>query len=136
MKDILEMLESATAGGRNLDALIEVEHRRFEAYAVGLNDKQRAHWKPVGAKGEVEEGVTRYHPPMYSFNIDDALRLLPDGWEAILYTGNGTAELYDPKLRPRKGIRERAKAATVALAICAAALRARAAVTSGDRDLG
>lgn len=136
MKELLEMLEDATSGGRNLDALIEVEHRRFEAYAVGLNDKQRAHWRPVGAKGDVEEGGARYHPPMYSFNIDDALRLLPEGWKAILYTETGTAELYDPRLKPRKGILERAQAATVPLAICAAALRARASVSNGERRDG
>lgn len=133
MQDLIDRLEKAASGGRDLDALVEIEHRRFEAYAVGLNDKQRAHWRPVGTKGEVEEGGTRYHPPLYSFNIDDALRLIPEGWQAILYTENGTAELYNPKLKLRKGIRERARAATIPLAICIAALRARASVPNGDR---
>lgn len=129
MKELIEKLQKAKSGGRDLDALVEIEHRRFEAYAVGLNDKQRAHWKPVGNAGEVEEGGTRYHPPLYSFNVDDALRLVPEGWQAILYTENGTAELYDATLAKRKGVRERAAAATLPLAICAAALRARAIVS-------
>jgi len=126
MQDLIERLEKSKSGGRDLDALVEIEHRRLEAYAVGLNDKQRAHWRPVGTKGEVEEGGCRYHPPTYSFDIDAALRLVPEGWHAILYTENGTAELYNAKLKKRVGIRERSQAATVPLAICAAALRARA----------
>lgn len=135
MQELLERLEKSKSGGRDLDALVEIEHRKLEAYAVGLTDEQRAHWRPVGGNGEVEEGGTRYHPPLYSFNIDDALRLIPDGWKAILYTENGTAELYDAKLEKRQGIRERSQAATLPLAICAAALRARFAVmqSNGDR---
>lgn len=132
LTELTERLEKAKSGGRDLDALIEIEHRRFQAYEVGLTDKQRAHWRPVGNKGEVEEGGTRYHPPLYSFNIDDALRLVPDGWQAILYTENGTAELYATNMKKRAGIRERAQSSTLALAICAVSLRARATLSNTD----
>lgn len=77
MRELLTKLEHATSGDRTLDALIEVEVRRFEAYRVGLNDEQRAIWKPVGDKGEVEEGGSRYHSPAYTFSMTEADRILP-----------------------------------------------------------
>lgn len=79
---LIERLERSVVGSRELDALIECEVRRWQAYAVGLNDEQRSHWKPIGTKGEVidHQGFTRYHPPTYSFSIDAAMTLVPQGW--------------------------------------------------------
>ena len=81
MNKLIEQIEKATGPNRALDALIEVEVRRWQAYDAGLNDEQRAHWKPVGTKGEVEEGGCRYHAPTYTFEIDKALELVPKGWQ-------------------------------------------------------
>jgi hypothetical protein len=75
--ELIARLEAATEPSRALDAAIEVEVRRFQAYAAGLNDDQRAKWQPIGTKGEVCEGGTRYHAPSYTFSVDIALSLLP-----------------------------------------------------------
>lgn len=133
MEKLIEMIESAASGGRNLDALIEVEVRRWQAYEVGLNDKQRAHWKPIGNKGEIicTQGITRYHPPLYSFNIDAAAELVPEGKAWTL--GQNVHHLYwqasinatdDDGAPFSLGCSNATK--TAALALCAAALRARA----------
>jgi hypothetical protein len=137
MEALIKMLEKATAPSRELDALIEVEHRRLEAYAVGLNDKQRAHWKPVGAKGEVEEGGTRYHSPTYTASIDAALTLKPKDSAATITDGLfGMARI---SLKPKKKecwgtsplfVCERAS--TPAIALCIAALNARSGANASS----
>lgn len=81
MDRLIAILADAKGPSRDLDALIEIEVRRFQAYAAGLNDKQRAHWVVFGNKGEIEEGGCRYHAPTYSFSLDAAVKLIPDGWE-------------------------------------------------------
>lgn len=78
--DLFEKIETAPAPNRLLDAMIECELRRFQAYDAGLDDKMRAKWKPIGVKGEVQDATTRYHAPEYTFALDCALRLLPPGF--------------------------------------------------------
>lgn len=147
MLALIQQIEAAEAPTRILDALIEVEVRRWQAYAIGLSDEQRAHWKPVGTRGEVEEGGTRYHAPMYTFEIDAALRLVPQGWQwqvsnrapkphagraYINNRENHFAGLSATKLNPKyRG--DEATAYTPALALCAVSLRARISETSGQR---
>jgi hypothetical protein len=130
---LLDLAERCGTGpSRALDALIEVEVRRWQAYAIGLNDEQRAHWKPVGTKGEVEEGGTRYHPPTYTFTIDAAMMLVPEGCavrKEWLPAGSWPARCFIHKDQSMPIHNEdfsfRAIGKTEALAVCAAALRAR-----------
>jgi len=147
MNKLIEQIENATEPNRALDALIEIEVRRWQAYEVGLNDKQRAYWKPVGTKGEVEEGGCRYHAPMYTFEIDKALELVPAGWEWLVsnrapkpragraYINNKElhfAGIGGTKANP-KYAGDETTAATPALALCAVALRVRAgALPNGE----
>ena len=151
MMNLIEAIERAKEPSRSLDALIEVEVRRWQAYEAGLNDKQRAHWKPVGDKGEVicTQGITRYHPPIYTFEIDKALLLVPEGWEWLVSNRApkplaGRAYLNNRQLhfaglggmRPNPKYKgDEVTAATPALALCAAALRVRAGNRS-DRVSG
>jgi hypothetical protein len=148
MMDLIEAIEKAEGPGRMLDALIEVEVRRWQAYEAGLNDDQRAHWKPVGTKGEVEEGGCRYHSPTYTFEIDRALLLVPGGWQwqvsnrapkprqgrayinnkELLFAGIG-GQKPNPKYRG-----DETTAATPALALCAAALRVRSGLVSSHQS--
>src|ERR1700753_1864015 len=108
-------IEKADEPNRTLDARIELEVRRWEAYAIGLNDEQRAQWKPVGTKGEVEEGGTRYHSPTYAFHVDEALKLIPKG-SGMNLQGNGNCWYAVVHGQYSAACR------TPALAICAAAL--------------
>jgi len=79
MKDLIERLEKASNHSRQLDAEIEVEVRRFQAYQAGLSDEQRAPWRVVSPLGEVGDGPCRYHAPCYTSELSCAYRLLP--WE-------------------------------------------------------
>lgn len=148
MTNIIEMVEKADGPNRMLDALIEVEVRRWQAEASGLDEKHWATWHPVGSKGEVicGQGLTRYHPPTYTFEIDHALLLVPTGWEwqvsnrapkphagrayinnkELHFAGMG-GQTPNPKYRG-----DETTAATPALAMCAVALRVRSAMRQGE----
>lgn len=126
---LIEKLEKATEGSRELDALIECEARKLQAYALGLSDKVRSHWNPVGSKGEVicTQGITRYHAPMYSTSIDAAMTLKPTDancYGVDIYDDH--AEAYFGRNRVKEGhwLIE-AEAKTPALALCIAALKSR-----------
>jgi hypothetical protein len=65
--------------------------------------------------------------PAYTESIDAALKLAPDGWKAILYTETRVAELYPKKgVKRPAGSQARGNGSTLPMAICIAALRARA----------
>jgi hypothetical protein len=123
LSEIIERVEKAGGQSRELDALIECEVRRLQAYAVGLSDETRAHWNPIGSKGEVidNQGLCRYQSPAYTSSIDTALTLLPEGWEWELswIYGRACAKLGDPVLSID------CDGSTPALALVAACLKAR-----------
>lgn len=142
---LIERLEKVAGGSRALDALIECEVRRFQAYAAGLTDEHRSHWKPVGDKGEVidDQGFTRYHAPLYSQSVDAAMTLVPHGWccgfeHAGRFDRNPNSEAwcwpYNSDFEPDwqngdEGYRSAPDAhrgvGTPAIALCIAALKAR-----------
>jgi hypothetical protein len=86
--ELLERVRSAKGPDRKVDALIEVEVRRQEAYRVGLNDQQRAYWTAT-VDGLVYDSATRYDAPRLSASIDAALalveRVLP-GWRYDIHS--------------------------------------------------
>jgi hypothetical protein len=149
---LIERLEKANGPSRILDAQIEVEHRRLHALAIGLTEEARAKWYVVGTKGEVEDGPhCRYHAPEYTGSIDVALTLYPNKPFVLALTGqwaehmpNAKQPIYEAAfpddtadfeetyigdlrfLQPASG-----QGATPAIALCVAALRARAAITKG-----
>lgn len=109
MKDLIAKLESATEGSRELDALIW--------QALGNPVPRRPDWP--------------YHvpAPTWTTSIDAALSLVPEGWEwALEFNQNNdetawvaTCRMGDPMLFIEP------EAATPALALCIAALKAREA---------
>jgi hypothetical protein len=101
MQELIERLEKATGPDLDLDHAIARATRPFDGHGV------------LG----------------YTSSIDAALTLVPEGWQAILYTERACAELYDATLKKRAGIKARAYAPTTAIAICIAALRARTALS-------
>lgn len=128
LSDLIERLEKATEGSREIDALIECEIRRFQACAVGLNDEQRSHWKPVGSKGEVidDQGFTRYHAPLYSQSMDAAISMIP---RPMCWSGGESNEDDQPWscITDGEGRDYAATGATPIIALCIAALKARLA---------
>lgn len=135
LTSLIERIEAATEGSRELDGLIECEVRRWQAYKAGLNDAQRSHWKPVGTKGEVidEQGFTRYHPPTYSFSIDAALTLLPEGLEFEFTNLYGVAAV-GMGINTESPCYARREDGNITLALLAAVLRARQTDNSHDES--
>ena len=129
LSELIERVEKARGQSRELDALIECEVRRLQAYAVGLSDETRAHWNPIGSKGEVidNQGLCRYQSPAYTSSIDTALTLLPEGFAAAV----GTMAFKNCDKKPwatywtPQGVPHSVEAATPALAVVIAALKAR-----------
>lgn len=132
--ELIEKLEVATKPSRELDALVECELRRLQAYEVGLSDSLRAHWRLIGARGEVIDGqeLTRYHVPEYSSLVDAALTLIPRGHRWYVADGDYSssdrpvASVYQTDQLLQSGSLPRSVGATPAIALCIAALKARA----------
>jgi len=68
--------------------------------------------------------------PYYTTSLDAAVTLVPEGWDVSLYWGvpylKPCAQLETEAMRAKHQPPESADASTIALALCAAALRARA----------
>ncbi len=119
MDDLIQRLKDASEGSRELDALVEQEHRRLRAYAVGLDDKIRAYWEP-DAKGNVSSQGTTYAAPDYTASIDAAMTLVNEyGCDLYVRPPMTTARTYLSEDDDAKAV-----AKTPALALCIAALSA------------
>jgi hypothetical protein len=119
MTDLIERLEAATEGSRELDALIH-------ATTLSLG---RDYWPDERGRVVEYTGLRKilHRAPHYTTSIDAALTLVPEGWgwsvnddsEACLtLPGNGF-------LSDRGDIELYGRSATPAIALCIAALRAR-----------
>jgi hypothetical protein len=132
MKDLIERLEKATGPDQELDLAVamacQIDCRKCcgRGVAVWAHDGN-------GIVGEECCGNPDVCPANYTASLDAALTLVPEGWAAILYTGAGTAELYERPPAKVRGIQFRASdRPSIAIALCIAALKARDAV---ERDL-
>ena len=113
--DLIAKLEAAEGPSRELDAEIAAGEgwTRFSEYWLSPSGRQR-----------------QYHPPAYTSSLDAALTLVPEGGDAIIYTSSPRnrerpqVELYRLVRKPQ-GIQIRVQAATLSLALCIAAIRAR-----------
>lgn len=118
LADIIARLEKATGPDRQLDRLIE-ETRP---------DVRRHIYQHMVDDGYVLEanGVQAYLPPHYTASLDAALTLVPEGLPWLLMRrGNNTHQA-------EVGDEWQYQGATPALALCIAALKARA-LTQPDR---
>ena len=125
MTDLLERIEAATEGSRELD-------KDIASQVHPGTDWDKRYTANVGWGHPDFNRVMRANPvPHYTTSIDAALTLVPEGWgfkaDCGLGYGNectvghvGENKMYD---QPDGW----AKAATPALALCAASLRAREA---------
>lgn len=101
--ELAERVGKAHGPDRELDALLEVQARRLEAYAVGLNDETRAQWR-ASPDGMVSDQDAIYHAPRFTASIDAALglveRLLPE-WHVEIYGASSktAAVKIEPLLR-------------------------------------
>ena len=129
--DLIARLEQATEGSRELDAVTEVEKRACEARDTGLTPDQAAQWRHLG-DGWVGDYHTKYMAPHYTTSIDAALTLVDTDrfWARIVIDREfGAATLFEHGEQHIGGAT--AEAATAALALCIAALKARS--SNGER---
>ena len=115
-KHLIERLEAATDGGRELDREIA----------------QKLGWGRSGTRGRWVHPETKKLTPLPHFtrSLDAALTLIPGGWEASINT-QGHARLFPPDGDDGAGgydfsdLRHFSRGATPALALCIGLLKAR-----------
>lgn len=120
--ELLAALEAATGPSRELDAEIALA-AGWENH-VPYGSSPHGWWQEPGS----EQWVMT--PSTFTSSLDAALTLVPEGWDAIIYTSSPRnrerpqVELYRLVRKPQ-GIQIRVQAATLSLALCIAAIRAR-----------
>lgn len=123
MDELIKQLEAATGPNHSIDVAIAEATGWFHAHP------------------------NEHRAPNFTFSIDAAMTLVPEGWAwRVMHNGpyaNGNpskprAELAEPietKFGPGVGIRAQVDGATPAIAICIAVLKARAATAAQDAAL-
>jgi hypothetical protein len=118
--ELAERIEKATGPDRELDETIAC------ALHIAQNRNGFIYW--MNEAGSTD--VLWHHAIKFTASLDAAMTLVPEGWLPIIDAASeDDAVLVDLWARvtvaPHKPKRRHAKAATPALALCAAALRAR-----------
>lgn len=125
LKDLARRVSELQGPSREVDALIEVELRRLQAYAVGLNDSTRAKWQ-AHPSGKVGDTHTTYVAPRFTASLDAAMTLVPEGWMWSVGGGGPDDEPWACVTEIAEPCRDISfDAATPAVALTAAALIAR-----------
>lgn len=127
MSDLIERLEKATGPDRILDALLEIAFGRSRpAWAQDTGSLTvDSDWVRISPNG------AGWYPDKYTASIDTALMLVrpEDGrWEI----GCGKLVQYWASLYTRHGRCDGEVDSTPAIALCIAALKARAAIKSAE----
>ncbi|WP_066795245.1 hypothetical protein [Sphingomonas soli] len=128
---LAERVEAATGSDRELD-------RDIMLAAVPCDRAPFRYWMPMNENtghGAVDIERVYYGPhcaqavavPAYTASIDAAMMLVPEGWFTRLATEDRHSHSWRWELRGGFGLNVGSRAATPALALTAAALRARAA---------
>ena len=128
---LAERCEAATGTDRELDRDIELTLPGVELHPDGRRfDNDLGHREPYVISGvghpDYEPGQG-YIPSRYTASIDLAMSLVPEGWHWSLYDTNGFDKANAQVEPPEYSFAPfNADGATPALALCAAAIRARA----------
>lgn len=130
---LADRCEKATGPDRRLDVEIAVavdwrwdDWEPDEATARAMAEKHGIDW----LAGRAKEGISSMwrHMPRYTASLDAAMTLVPDGWTAWELRSRRRMTAFVAEISRECDDDEEAKqghAATPALALCAAALRAR-----------
>lgn len=121
-----DRLEQAEAGSRELDAEIALASGMYVREKRG-RDRQEWFYPTSGGYRKSTSPYAAFDGlPRYTTSIDAALSLVPEGWAGLVPLRGGPNEgvwLWPEGKTINRGIR--LSAATPALTICAAALRAK-----------
>lgn len=121
-EELIAALEKATGPDRELDA--DIVRVAFNAGVTWRSTQYTmevfpaVHWEAPHPYAGMSEPV-----PAYTASIDAALALVPDGHQSVIWTAGG-ADVFPAT--PGLHAYDTTYAATPAIALCIAALRARA----------
>lgn len=114
MTDLIEKLESATEGSRELDAQIATV-LGFKVSWAGKAKHILMYWCPLG-----QPAARRV--PRWTTSLDTALTLVPEEWHITI---SGQNDTWAGRLEHMRKPEQIGLAATPALALCIAALKAQ-----------
>lgn len=130
MKDLIERLEKATGSDGELNALIDCRVRfpglrpakpdDHLEHQNGIPPGRNAIWCPTGF----------LQATSYTSSLDAAMTLVPNGWNWRVDSHDPQAWVYRSWIDAFSTRGLSAPAASVAIALCIAALKARASLTS------
>jgi hypothetical protein len=125
--ELAERVENATGPDRSYDVAI------FQALggpvpfqfankivALTFDEAEQCYFAPIG------DMRVRYEPPTYTASIDAAMSLVPEGWGYSVLDRRAVLPGCKVNAQCFTQFTQHGEAATPALALCAAALRARA----------
>jgi hypothetical protein len=134
--ELAERCEAATGPDAKLDEAIEKALPCSRRFAEDNPHAPPTQWNERGAAfhgariGDCDN-FDEYVSPHYTASLDAAMTLVPEGWETSIYIGgeNANVQMETPAMRDEwfdeGGGPIDGTAPTPALALCAAALRAR-----------
>lgn len=125
VEEIAGKLTEATRPDRELDAAIGV--------VAGLRVVDEGH--PLGLQCYTARGQS-VPLPRYTSSLDAAMSLVPEGFHTELAMQDRHSLRWKWSLRGGFGVRHDARAGTAALALCAAALHARAHLQTPSTEKG
>lgn len=132
LERLAERVEAATGPDRQLDALIEA-YRQRDRYPDAVAVRMGKLWSAVACKGP-GRGWRRYgiffQHHAYLASLDAAMTLVPEGWHTRIALEDRHSRRWSWTLRGGYGSESQSRAATPALALTAAALRAAALARS------
>lgn len=122
LTELAERVSRLTVSRRETDCLIfETRHRLLTPERRGTIDGE-----PTGEYFDLDGNVLPERAPFYTSSLDAAMTLVPEGWDYCLSVGAG--EPACAAMSPAGQVSDvSVTAATPALALTAASLRARAA---------
>lgn len=128
MRDLIARLEAAQGPDRELDGEIAVAVQGGEIVWKQANYTMEMYPSHRYASTNHYGGFANEHVPLFTASIDAALTLVPDGWSWSLYDVIGKPESVRMWRHPMDVL---TSAATPALALCIAALKARSNASRG-----
>jgi len=119
-EELIAQLESASSPSRKLDGMI------FKAVFGKPQDRWELFEDDVWMRQYPEDRCAYDPPPHYTTSIDAAITLIPKGWDYCIRCDEAPGFANVHKLTAQNdGPRNVAYASSPALAVCAAALKAR-----------